>query len=317
LIRCILLCSIAALLMPLPSAGQPTPPNQGAWLFAYFKEPGNQGIDFALSRDGYHYAPLNDGQPWLAPSSPGELMRDVFVTRGPDHLFHMVWTWNWRGQSLGHATSPDLLHWSPQKEIPIMQDFPDTNNVWAPETYWDAKQHKWLLIWSSSMKNSATGHRIWFSMTPDFTSFSKPAIFFDPGYVVIDATIFRRAGTTHDPYCLIFKDQTNDPLRYQIRYATGPTLEGPWNNIQAPITEPWSEGPSAIQVGDKSIVFYDHYRPPLARYQAVETADWNHWVSADDRISMPAGSKHGSFLRISSAEAARLLERHDVAVTAR
>ena len=26
----------------------------GAWLFIYFKEPGNQGIYFALSRDGYH-----------------------------------------------------------------------------------------------------------------------------------------------------------------------------------------------------------------------------------------------------------------------
>ena len=27
----------------------------GAWLFIYFKEPGNQGIYFALSRDGTHY----------------------------------------------------------------------------------------------------------------------------------------------------------------------------------------------------------------------------------------------------------------------
>jgi hypothetical protein len=209
----------------------------GAWLFIYFKEPGNQGIYFALSRDGYHYTPLNDGQPWVAPAQAGdapaqkeELMRDVFLTRGPDGLFHMVWTWNWRGNSLGYASSPDLLTWSAQKQVPIMADFPGTNNVWAPETYWDAAKKQWLLIWSSSMKDSQDGNRIWFSLTPDFQAFSKSAIFFDPGYVTIDATIFHGATGL---YRLIFKQQTYDPLTFQERVATGPTLEGPWSNIRA------------------------------------------------------------------------------------
>src|ERR1700677_3420957 len=102
------------------AASAPSAASHGAWLFIYFKEPGNQGIYFALSHDGLHYAPLNDGQPWGAPSQSGELMRDVFLTRGPKGQFQMVWTWNWRGNSLGHASSPDLLSWSEQKEIPIM-----------------------------------------------------------------------------------------------------------------------------------------------------------------------------------------------------
>jgi hypothetical protein len=34
-----------------------------AYVFAYFKEPGDQGIYLAISRDGYHWTPLNDGQP--------------------------------------------------------------------------------------------------------------------------------------------------------------------------------------------------------------------------------------------------------------
>ena len=41
---------------------------QDAYLFAYFKEPGNQGIYLALSKDGLHYTALNDGQPWLVPT---------------------------------------------------------------------------------------------------------------------------------------------------------------------------------------------------------------------------------------------------------
>lgn len=289
---------------------------QDAWLFAYFKEPANQGIYLALSRDGYHYAPLNAGQPWVAPQQPGELMRDVFLTRGPDMQFHMVWTWSWRGNSLGYAASADLLHWPKQEKVPIMSDFPSTRDVWAPEIYWDRKRAQWLVVWSSAMSDSDAGHRIYSSFTTDFQHFSKPSIFFDPGYDVIDATIFHRDEKTENPYYLIFKDQTNDPLRYQIRYATGPTLEGPWRNIQAPLTESWSEGPSAIQLGGKFVVFYDHYRAPRPRYEAVQSSDWQHWEAINNRITLPPASKHGSFLKISNREAARLLRRQDAGLNA-
>lgn len=279
----------------------------GAWLFAYFKEPGNQGIYLALSRDGYHFTPLNDGQPWVTTAQPGEVMRDVFLTRGPDHLFHMVWTWSWHGDSLGYSSSPDLLSWSPQKKIPVMKDFPETNNVWAPETYWDAKHKEWLIIWSSSMKNSKTGNHIWSTFTPDFKAFSKPSIFFDPGYVTIDATIYHQP---RGPYRMVFKDQSYDPLSFQERVATGPTLEGPWKQISGPIDESWSEGPSVIHVGHLFIVYYDHYRPPHARYEAVATSDWKHWEDITAEASLPNHCKHGSFLRITDAEAAKLLQRH-------
>ena len=289
---------------------------EDAYLFAYFKEPGSQGIYLALSRDGYHYTALNDGQPWVKPEKAGEIMRDVFLARGPDGKFHMVWTWNWKGQSLGYADSPDLMHWSAQKEVAIMAGVPATRNVWAPEIDWDAKRSKWLIIWSSSMNGSSEGNRIWSSLTADFDTFTKPAVFFDPGYVVIDATMFKRAEKGKDRYYFIFKDQTLDPLRYQIRYATGPTVEGPWSSIQAPLTEPWSEGPSAIRVGKEFVIYYDHYRAPHAQYEGVQSTDWIHWESINDRISFPEHCKHGSFLRITQEEADRLLARHDAAVAA-
>jgi hypothetical protein len=297
---------VAASTLRAQPASPPSP--HGAWLFIYFKEPANQGVYFALSRDGYHYTPLNNGQPWVTPAQPGELMRDVFLTRGPDRRFHMVWTWNWHGNSLGYASSPDLLTWSEQQQVPIMADFPATNNVWAPETYWDNTKKKWLLIWSSSMKDSNEGNRIWYSLTPDFKTFSKPAIFFDPGYVTIDATIFH--GKT-GPYRLIFKQQTYDPLTFQERVATGPTFLGPWSNISGPINESWSEGPSCIQIGNQYIVFYDHYRAPRARYEAVATTDWKHWRDITAETLLPQYCKHGSFLHITDEEAARLLARHD------
>jgi beta-xylosidase len=282
---------------------------QDQYLFAYFKEPGNQGIYLALSRDGYHYEPLNDGQPWVKPEQPSEVMRDVFIARGPDKKFHMVWTWAWRGHSFGYAESDDLMHWSTQTEVPIMANFPEARNVWAPEVDWDAQLHTWVLFWSTSGADVPDGNRIWAARTTDFKAFTTPAIFFDPGYEVIDATMFHGK----DKEYLVFKDQTRDPLRYQIRYATGPTVQGPWSDIQAPVTKSWSEGPSVVQIGDEYVIFYDHYRAPRARYEAVQSRDWIHWENIDDQISFPANCKHGSFLTVTAEEAAQLRTRHDPA----
>lgn len=62
----------------------------------------------------------------------------------------------------------------------------------------------------------------------------------------------------------------------QVRFAVGPTLEDPWTRIHEPITSSWSEGASAMEVDGKYIVYYDHYRAPRARYEAVESPDWIH-----------------------------------------
>jgi hypothetical protein len=303
------------------SSSAPSAPDataQGAYIFAYFQEPGTQGIYLALSRDGYTFSPLNDGQPWVKPEQPGEVMRDVFITHDPNGGgFRMVWTWAWKGNSLGTASSPDLMTWSPQQEVPIMQDFPTVRNTWAPETYWDAKSKEWLLIWSSSLADQPEGLRIWSARTKDFKTFTKPAMFFDRGFPVIDATMLHADFKGQNKWFFVFKDQTLDPLRYAVRWTSGPTVDGPWGELSGPITESWSEGPSVVQIGDKYVVYYDHYRAPRARYEGVETTDWIHWTSVDDTMHFPDHAKHGSFFRVSEAEAEKLLARHDSVLAAR
>ena len=110
---------------------------------------------------------------------------------------------------------------------------------------------------------------------------------------------------------MVFKDQTVDPLRYQVRWTSGRSLEGPWGAMSGPITESWSEGPSVVKIGDEFVVYYDHYRAPRAKYEGVQTRDWVHWESVDDTMSFPANAKHGSIFRVTEAEAQRLLQRHD------
>jgi hypothetical protein len=320
----LLIIPVLAASLTAPLYAQPAPhaaavqtsadatPAPGAIVFAYFKEPGDQGIYFALSRDGFTFVPLNDGQPWLKPDTPGEIMRDIFITRDPNgHGFRAVWTWAWKGSTLGTASSPDLITWSQQSDMPIMQAFPTVRNVWAPETYWDAKANDWLLIWSSAVDGVTEGNRIWDSHTADFATFSKPAIFYNPGFVVIDATMFHRHLGGKSDIVFVVKDQSIDPLRYQERWTSGPAVEGPWEPLSGPVNESWSEGPSVIQVGNKAIVYYDHYRAPRARYEGVETTDWIHWTSVNDKMHFPDYAKHGSFFRVTDAEADRLLLRHD------
>ena len=307
-IRHITLFTLAVLFSALIVHAQPA---KKYWLFAYFREPGTQGFYLAISSDGYHFAPLNHDQPWIKPTQPGEIMRDVYITQGPDHIYRMVWTWGWHGNCFGYAESPDLIHWSKQRKIPIMENFPKTRNVWAPVTYWDASRQKWIILWSSTVDDIGLGNRIYYSLTKNFQHFTIPELLFDPGYVVIDATIYH--GTKK--YYLIFKDQSVYPLRYQVRYATGPSYEGPWSKLSGPITPSWSEGASVLHIGKEFIVYYDHYRVPI-RYEGVESADWIHWRSIDNQISFPAHCKHGSFLQISTKEAALLIDHYSSDSTA-
>src|SRR5689334_18235818 len=112
----------------------------------------------------------------------------------------MVWTVSWADRGIGYATSPDLIHWSEQKYIPVMEDEPDALNAWAPEITYDVDHRKYLLYWASTIKGrfpqkdtSAEGkkynHRIYYTTTKNFKKFDKTKVLYDPGFSVIDATI--------------------------------------------------------------------------------------------------------------------------------
>jgi hypothetical protein len=284
------------------------------WLFAGFKDNSEDGVYYALSPDGYHWTLANRGKPVVHQTEPNELMRDPFLQRGPDGTFHMVWTWGWRTPTvIGHSTSTDLVHWTRHKPLPIMANEPKALNAWAPALYYEPDQKRWLIFWSSTIPGRFPGddsgdgglnHRIWSTVTPDFSTFTAARVFFDPGYSVIDATLIQ-PGTTSD-YVLIFKDERKIPLEKHLQTAEGPTLEGPWNHISPPISETWSEGAAIIPVHGGFLAYYDHYQKPQ-HYGAIFSSDLNPpWADATSQITFPAGLRHGSFLRITATEYDRI-----------
>src|SRR5262245_13547436 len=93
------------------------------YLFSSFRGNGD-GLHLAWSRDGFEWTALNHDMPYLTPTIGGKLLRDPSIVQGPDGTFHMVWTTGWWDRVIGYASSKDLLHWSEQREIPVMAQEP-------------------------------------------------------------------------------------------------------------------------------------------------------------------------------------------------
>lgn len=124
--------SLIALVLALVSCQK-----ESAFVFSYFDTIHEEaGLCLAYSYDGYHWTALNDNKPVLAPTvGEDKLMRDPSICLAPDGTFHMVWTTSWHDDIIGYASSPDLIHWSEQKAIPVMKDYPSVKNCWAPELF--------------------------------------------------------------------------------------------------------------------------------------------------------------------------------------
>ena len=292
------------------------------YLFTSFRSNGETGVFLALSRDGRKWQPLNGNQAWLKPEHQGMLMRDPWLGRGPDGLWHLLWTWGWNRKEtngalkIGHATTKDLIHWSPQQEIQVFAKEPTARNAWAPEAAWDEDKKQWVIFWSTTIPgrfpdtegtgDSGYNHRMYAIRTKDWKSFSEPELWFDPGFNCIDGTV---AHVGNKKYVLIFKDERVKPQVKRLRLAFGTSPEGPWSGVTEPFTHDWVEGPSAIQINQEWWIYFDNYRKPT-HYGAVRTRDWKSFEDMSDQVSFPEDHRHGTVVRITDKEAEVLQKSH-------
>jgi len=298
-------------LLPTGAAADDPP---SAYLFTYFLGNGESGLHLAWSRDGYHWEALKAGTSFLTPRvGESKLMRDPCIVRGPDGMFHMVWTTSWQGKTIGHASTPDFINWSEQQAIPVMAHEPAALNCWAPEIVWDVKRAEFLIFWATTITNkfleTAGGgdekynHRMYATTTKDFKTFMPTRLFYDPGFNVIDATILPAFGRYH----LIIKDETRHPVKKHLRIASSDDIAGPYENLGPPFTRDWVEGPSAIQIGAEFLVYYDAYRD--RRYEAKRSRDLNEWEDISDKISFPKGARHGTVIAVEKAIVDELINK--------
>ena len=302
-----------------------------AYVFTSFREPSVSGLQYLYSYDGLHWDSIpgvfmkpmiSNETPYIdrftgkevTPTFCGtHVLRDPSIIKGTDGTFHLVWTTAWSGShGFGYASSRDLIHWSEQREIPVMADS-CTNNVWAPELFYDDETEYYYIVWSSAIhpdrytdedKKGTNGcHRPYFTKTKDFKTFTPAKQFYDCGFNSIDGFIVKKA---KNDYVFVLKDNRK-PGYSDLFCVFGNSPEGPFSSPSAKFAPHYSEGPCVLKLGDEWIIYFDQYKPDQ-RYCAYSTKDFKTFTEINDRISVPVGHKHGTIVEVTKKQLKKILK---------
>jgi len=276
------------------------------YLFSYFMNNGEDGLHLAWSEDGLSWKALRENQSFLKPEVGNDkLMRDPCVIQTPDGMFHMVWTVSWGEKGIGYARSLDLLNWSKQQFLPVMEHERKARNCWAPEIFYDESKEEFMIFWSTTIpgrfpETDDTGdgkynHRMYYVTSKDMLSFSETSLLYDPGFNSIDGTLLKQGGR----YWMFLKDETKRPVaRKNIKIATALDKTGPWSAASDAIYDKdWAEGPTIARLGERWILYFDRYTSHA--FGAMASTDLKHWEDISDQISFPKGTRHGTIFKVS------------------
>jgi hypothetical protein len=281
------------------------------YLFTSFREPADEGLRFLYSYDGYNWKRIDSV--FLTPEvGRQKVMRDPSIVRGPDGIFHLVWTSSWKDDpGFGYASSPDLIHWSEQHHIPVMAFDTSTVNVWAPELFYDEESSEFIIVWASTIpfrfekgiEDEYNNHRLYYATTKDFNTFSDAKLFLDPGFSVIDGVIVKRGKSD---YVLVLKDNTRPERNLRVAFGSDPL--GPYTNISKPFTDIFTEGPTVFKTGDEWLIYFDAYKK--YKYGAVKTKDFISFKDISDNINIPEGHKHGTIFKVDEKVLKRMQKKN-------
>ncbi|TWT36487.1 Glycosyl hydrolases family 43 [Posidoniimonas corsicana] len=307
------LVSIAAAALCLQALPAPA---EEVLLLPYFDSNGENGVFLAWSADGVSFSPVNERRPIFKPPQ----WRGQNLTRDPsiiwhDGRFHMVWTSHWTGRWFGYASSPDLKDWSKPQQV---QPFPDgeeqPKNIWAPEIFHDHIAGDFKIVWSSTLPSELSDddhsvdshghdHRMYYTATKDFRSFSPPEpITVDRDKSVIDAYVaWDQQG---ERWVMVYKNEypiadggknlvlAFSPPKISPRSFTSTTepIVGPG----APIApEAMVEGPSLVRWQDRWLLYWDSYI--LRHYAMASSTDLEQWQDHTRELKMPVERpRHGT-----------------------
>jgi hypothetical protein len=316
---------LLACLSQLTWAGSPrdlTPSSQesladsGDWfLLTSHGEDQTDGLHLAVSPDGLKWQVINSDKSVLKPTV-GEVFRDPSIAQDESGTYHLVWTIAWgcaKHKGIGYASSKDLIQWSKQRVIAVMENKAKTEFIWAPELFWDSPNKEWMIHWSSSVTGKFPetlaifdGHanpRIYYTITKDFQQFAPSRLLFNADCLAIDSYLY--LGEDKHYYVFFKADRKENPTRGML-LAKAPAREGPYvvdpNMINA-AQESWAEGPCAVKIGSRIRLYYtcQNY------FSAYESTDMKRWTDIRRDIVAPGGYRHGTVIRILAAQANRLL----------
>lgn len=306
-----------------------------AYLFVHFREktsPDGEQVYFGISKDGFTWEEVNQGQPilWAYYGDKGVrdftiikcentgkyyiVATDLSLSYGMRNQYHHSWEEIGRKGSKCFSIweSTDLVSWSEQRLVQFGDE--DFGCLWAPDIIFDKVCGDYIIHWSSSHRCNNFGHKaIYYSRTRDFETFSKPKeLYRKEDSSIIDSAMYEE----NDKYYLFVKSEGNP---HNIMLLESKNVTGPFERIKAfdesmaAIEAGQYEAPTAVQLEDgRWCLFLDYYGVPgdgqgYVPFVADSMAS-GKFVRSDKSFHFPYGYKHGTIIKISMEEYERIRE---------
>ncbi len=318
--------------------GVPQEKDMSAYLMVFHQDD-THGLHMAVSRDGYSFTALNDGQPVLAGDTIAlqKGIRDPHIMRGPDGAFYLSMTdlhvfaqrdgyrtteWERDGRQYGWGNnrglvlmkSWDLIHW---KRTNVEFDklsagLANVGCVWAPEVAYDEEKGRLMIYFTMRYKNEA--NKLYYVyVNEDFDRIETlPQLLFqypDESRSAIDADITRVGDTYH----MFYVAHDGEP---GIKHAVSSRLNGDyafdprWYDAEPRACEAphvWK------RIGqDRWVLMYDVYSLNPHNFGFVETSDFvnfehlGRFNEGKMKTTNFASPKHGAIVHLTQQEADQL-----------
>ncbi|TYP73092.1 glycoside hydrolase family 43 protein [Paenibacillus methanolicus] len=303
-----------------------------AYVFVHFKEkrtPDGEQVYFGISKDGFQWEAVNEGNPVLWSYYGDKGVRDFTITRTKEGKFVILATdlslsygmlnqyqHSWAeisrngSKNLVLWESDDLIHWSEQRMVKLGNE--DFGCLWAPDIIYDKRRDDYVVHWSSAHRGNDYGEKgIYYSRTNDFVQFSEPQLLLqkeDSG--IIDSAMYEEDGK----YYLFLKSE-NNPVG--IILMASEHITGPFERIEAfdqsmaELEGGHYEAPTAVKLEDgRWCLFADRFGVSAEEQGYVpfvaEKLSTGEFVRSDNAFTFPYGFKHGTILTITMEEYERL-----------
>ncbi len=289
-----------------PRSRIPYEKKEVAYLFAYFlgNSPEQERLSYAVSLDGYHFKALNGGRAVWKSGVGTECLRDPYIFKGEDGLYHMLATdmksslgWN-SNRNLISAKSTDLVHWFDESLIEIANKYPNMQNAdraWAPQAIYDREKNSYMIYFAARVPGTDDRTIMYYAYSKDLKTLdTAPQLLFAPqnGNDAIDSDIIFENGK----YYMYYKNETNK----RIYLAVSDHASGPYTEVkQVSEGNIGVEGPNIYkQIGtDKWLMMSDAYGNGY--YVMQETADLENFTTVPrSEYSFDFTPRHGYVIPI-------------------
>lgn len=293
-----------------------------AYILSFFGgDDGQQKLHLAYSYDGLNWQKLGGGNSVLNTTMGSGAVRDPYILRKKDGSFAVIATQGWDNNSIYLWDSSDLVSFSGERLRQVSYSGVaglTGARAWAPEASYDPIKDEYIIYWSDPNANGGKGN-IYANTTSDLDTFSKPFVFFDAGYQIIDANIIKWQGS----YYMMFKDERGNNADggggKHILMAKSDSLEpGSFTQYTDAVTESPVEGPFIFQVlgEEKWYHYYDYFNEHKFGVSVSTDLDSGEWEFLGKSTTMPTDDvRHGGVVPVTQNELDRILSGYSLTET--